>query len=436
MRTNLDAAFHKGLLAVVDIGHAKISCAILRLNASAPYGSSTNLRRSMATTFRVIGHAQIDLGPVEADRQVGSVKLRSAILSCLSRAYRMAGEAAVHVFVCYSGKDPKSEVFHGSIELGSDIIGDRQVADVLGSCEIPAPRPSRHVLHAQPIGFSVDHRAGFEDPRGEKGNRLSVDLHYVTVDRADFERLVEVLLDCRLKIAGISATALASGVSALVDNEMQSGSVIVDIGASATNVAAFFLSQMLYCGSIGIGGARISADVCEAFGLPFSVAERLKLAHGGVGATYQDERVIYQRAGRGAVRTGSNVGITRSDLIAVIRPRVEEIFECVHYKLSDRGWETGTNHQIVFTGGCCEIRGFADLARDVFQASVRIGKPVQIAGLPSAMTRPANSSLVGLCILITRPPDELWDYNVELNTRPGKTVGKVSRWANWVYRNW
>ena len=435
-RANLDAAFHNGALTVLDIGYSKVSCAILELNASGSRTADGMPQHVHSSGFRLIGHSLSKLESVEAERPASPSALRSAILESLSRAYRMAGQAPAHVMASFSGKLLRSEVYNGDIALGKDTIRDRQVANVLTKCNVPFPGPNRRILHAQPIGFSVDHRAGFEDPRGEKGNRLSVMLHYLTVDRRSFEQIVEVLLACRLKIAGIVDSAFSAGKSALVDNELQSGSVIVDIGAGTTNIAAFFLSQMLFCGSTEVGGARITADVCEAFGLPFNEAERFKVVHGGVTATYKDDRVVKPLLERGNFEAGNAAGITRSDLIAVIRPRVEEILEYVHETLKDRGWESGTSHQIVFTGGCCELPGFADLGRDMFGPAFRVGKPLQISGLPAVMTRPAYSSLVGLCVLVSKPPDELWDYDVGLDNMRRNSRGKVGRLVNWVARNW
>ncbi|MCY4542706.1 MAG: cell division protein FtsA [Rhodobacteraceae bacterium] len=435
-RANLDTAFHNGALTVLDIGYSKISCAILELNASGRRPAGGEPQHMHSSGFRLIGHSLSRLENVEAERPASLSTLRGAVLDSLSRAYRMAGQAPAHVIASFSGKLLHSEVFNGEVALGNDPIGDRQVAQALTNCNLPLSGPNRRILHAQPIGFSVDHRAGFEDPRGERGNRLSVMLHYLDVDRRSFEQLVEVLLACRLKIAGIVDSAFSAGKAALVDNELQSGAVIVDIGAGTTNIAAFFLSQMLFCGSTEVGGARITADVCEAFGLSFSEAERLKVVHGGVSATYEDDRIIKPLPGRGSQRRGAAVGISRSDLIAVIRPRVEEMLEYVHETLKDRGWETGSSHQIVFTGGCCELPGFADLGRDMFGPTFRVGKPLQISGLPAVMTRPAFSSLVGLCVLVSKPPDELWDYDVDLDSMQGNASGKVGRLMSWVARNW
>ena len=87
--------------------------------------------------------------------------------------------------------------------------------------------------------------------------------------------------------------------------------------------------------------------------------------------------------------------ITRAQLIAVIRQRLEHLAGEIAVALKDLGFSGPFGRQVVLTGGGSELKGIADYAQGVFGRAVRIGRP-KMAGLPEAHSGPAFSTLAGL----------------------------------------
>ena len=54
-------------------------------------------------------------------------------------------------------------------------------------------RNDRAVLHSLPTGFSLDGERGIGDPVSMFGDTLGVDMHVLTADPAQLDRLAEVL---------------------------------------------------------------------------------------------------------------------------------------------------------------------------------------------------------------------------------------------------
>ena len=87
---------------------------------------------------------------------------------------------------------------------------------------------------------------------------------------------------------------------------------------------------------------------------------------------------------------------TRSQLIAVIRQRLDGLFGEVGRRLDDMGFSGPAGHQVVLTGGCAELKSITDFAQGVLGRSVRLGRPRGLTGLPEAQSGPAFSTLAGL----------------------------------------
>ena len=67
--------------------------------------------------------------------------------------------------------------------------------------------------------------------------------------------------------------------------------------------------------------------------------------------------------------------ITRAQLIAVIRQRLEHLTGEIAAALKDLGFAGPFGRQVVLTGGGSELKGIADYAQGVLGRAVRIGRP-------------------------------------------------------------
>ena len=431
MRSKRRDALQRGVVAVLDLGTTKTACIVIKF-----YGQNSGTQTgsfSSGARFRVMGTATIQSGGIRFG-EVNSVKeTESAIRIVLTKAQKMAQTSVSHIIACFSGGRPQSTALIGNVELNGSPISESDVAMALASCEIGEQSSGREILHAHPINFSVDHRAGLVDPRGQVGNVLSVDLHLLTANRAAIENVIECAKHSYLELAGVASSAYVSGISSLVEDEQELGSACVDIGGGVTGISTFFKKHMVHTDVVNIGGGDITADIGHAFSVPVREAERVKIKYGSAVATSRDDREYVDLSFGGNDWERGNNTITKTELIGVIRPRVEEILEMVRDSLNSCGFSGLPGQRIVLTGGASNLPGLEHLARQILGAQIRFGKPIRLQGLPQAMAGPQFSSAVGLCLYAACPQDEWWDFPIPYETRPQQKIGKIIRWfrENW-----
>jgi cell division protein FtsA len=90
--------------------------------------------------------------------------------------------------------------------------------------------------------------------------------------------------------------------------------------------------------------------------------------------------------------------VPRSQLVRIIRPRVEEILELARDRLKAAGFSSEAGRRVVLTGGAAQLTGLPELARGILGGQVRIGRPLGIKGLPEAAKGPPFAAAVGLLI--------------------------------------
>ena len=274
-----------------------------------------------------------------------------AVRTAIQGAQKMANLRVDHVIVSFSGGRPRSYGVTGEVEVENGAVAERDIGAVLAACDLPDYGHDREALHALPVNFALDGRSGLTDPRGQIGRDLAVDMHLVTVGAIPLRNVLHCVRRCDLELGGIVVGSYASGLASLVEDEQELGAACVDIGAGATGVSIFVRRQMIYADAVRMGGHHVTSDICQGLQVSMQDAERLKTMHGGLIATGLDDRDMIELPSILGDWDNDRRQISRSELIGVMRPRVEEILEEVRARLDASGFEYLPSQRIVLTGG-------------------------------------------------------------------------------------
>lgn len=434
MRNMRQAAMQRGVIAILDIGTGKVACLILRFDGPERFHADDGVS-SMAgqSSFRVIGAATtrsrgIRFGEIDTMQEA-----ERAVRTAVQAAQKMANVRVDHVIACLSGAEPRSYGLTGAIELQDSTVGEADIARVMAACDVPDFGEGREVLHAQPVNFALDHRAGLSDPRQMIGNHLAVDMHLLTAERTVIQNLLYCIKRCDLELAGIASSAYTSGISALVEDEQELGAACIDMGAGSTGLSVFLKKHMIYADCVRMGGDHITMDISKGLQVSTGAAERIKTVHGGALATGIDDREMIEIGGDTGDWDHDRRAVSRAEVIGIMRPRIEEILEEVRLRLDAAGFEHLPSQQIVLTGGGSQIPGLEGLASRILGQQVRLGRPMRVQGLPQAATGPAFSGAVGLSLFAAHPQDEWWDFEIPSEGYPARSLKRAVKWFkdNW-----
>jgi cell division protein FtsA len=434
MRNMRRAAMQRGVIAILDIGTTKIACFVLRFDGPDKLMESDGVGPMAGqSSFRVIGAANTRSRGVRFGEIAQMNETEKAIRTVAQAAQKMANVRVDHVIACFSGADPRSYGLAGELDLEDSVVTEQDIARVMAACETPDIGDGRDVLHAQPVNFAIDHRTGLGDPRGQIGNRLACDMHLLSVDGAVVQNLLYCIKRCDLELAGIASSAYVSGISSLVEDEQELGAACIDMGGGTTGVSIFMKKHMIYADSVRMGGDHITSDISKGLQVPLAVAERIKTMNGGVYATGMDDREMIDIRGDSGDWEKDRRQVSRTELIGIMRPRVEEILEETRTRLDAAGFDSLPSQQIVLTGGGSQIPGLDGLAARILGQRVRLGRPLRVQGLPQATTGPAFASAVGLCLFAAHPQDEWWDFDIPSDRYAARPMRKVLKWFkdNW-----
>jgi len=409
-----------GVIAALDVGSSKIACFIAKIEPG-------KLANGLAP-MRVIGIGhQVSRG-VRAGAIVDMDAAEEAIRVAVDAAERMAGTTVRDVLVTVSCGAPKSQSVGVQAPIPSREVLDEDLSRLVAYGQSKYMPEGRDVLHAIPINYSVDGNRGIRDPRGMFGEKAGVELHMVSVQHGPVRNLELCVQRCHLNVAGLVVAPYASGLAALVEDEMDLGVTLIDMGGGTTSLAVFFEGQMVYCDTVPVGGQHITNDIARGLSTPIADAERMKTLYGSALASPSDEREMIDVPQVGENDRNSANHIPRSILTGIIQPRLEETLELIRDRLAKSGFDRVAGQRVVLTGGAAQLSGAREHTARILNKQVRSGQPVRYMGLAEATEGPAFSAAAGLISYSQLAPHTISADPVMDGPENGGRLWRIGRW--------
>ncbi len=387
------------VLAALDLGSSKVCCFIARVDRE-PGGR--------ALRPRVIGIGHQASAGMRAGTVIDMDAAEQCVRAAVHTAEKMAGVTIQKVVVNLSGGHPRSHTVDHKVPLvgtaGGREIADADLRRLLGKLDSVPKSAERALIHANPTGFSIDGSRGIRDPRGMHGETLGVQVHQVTAAHGPMRNLATVIARCHLEIHSIVVSSHAAGLASLVDDEMELGVTLIDMGAGTTSLAVFSDGQPVMTDQVPIGGHHVTQDIARGLSTSQAHAERMKTLYGHAVTQPGDERDMIEAPLLGEDDPNQAVRVPRAILVEIIQPRMEETFELVREKLSAAGLDRAAGRRAVLTGGASLLPGARDLAGQILDKRVRIGRPIHVGGLAESTGGPAFATCGGLLASCLQDP--------------------------------
>ncbi len=372
---------HVPLIVGLDIGTSKIACIVAE---AAPDGK-----------IDVIGigtHASKGLRKgvvVNIESTVESIRL------AVEEAELMAGVNIQSVYAGIAGSHIRGYNSHGVVATKNGEVTQEDVDRVIDAARAMNIPADQKILHILPQEFIIDGQDGIKEPVGMSGVRLEARVHIVTGAVSSAQNIIKCCNRCDLDVADMVLEQVASAEAVLDQEEKDMGVVLVDIGGGTTDIAVFLNGAITHTAVIPIGGDHLTNDLVIGLRTSAREADKLKRKYGAcmTSLVSPEEQIEIPSVGGRPPRP-----MPRQVMAQILEPRVEELFEMIKGELERSGYQELVAAGIVLTGGSSLLDGMIELAEEVFDMPVRLGRPTGVGGLVDVVSSPVYATGVGLVL--------------------------------------
>ena len=403
-----------GIIAALDVGTTKVCCFIAQLDDNG--------------LARVIGIGHHASDGLKAGSIIDMEAAETSIRAAVHTAEKMAGTTIREVVASIGGGRPSSEMIVHKLSIDNAAVGDSDMRRLSNDIRTLQQEPHRLMVHAIPTGYAIDGSNGIRDPRGLHGETLGVNMHLVSIDESTALNLETGIRRCHLDLSEFVLSPYASGLACLVEDEIDLGVTIIDMGGGTTTIAVFYDGTAVYTDAVSVGGVNVTNDIARGLSTSVADAERLKTLHGNALPSHADEREIVNAPQIGDDTDNHANHVTKSLLVGIIAPRIEEILELVRARLTSSGLEKTAGRRVVLTGGGSQLPGIRELAAQILNKQIRLGKPIRANGLAEAAGGPAFSTAAGLLAYAVDNRNEPAAIFARQNALSGSLVGRLGGW--------
>lgn len=370
----------ENILTSIDIGTTKI-CVLIA--------------KKMGDQIEIIGIGKSPSHGLQKGVVVDIAKTIQSISLAVKEAEMMAGMPIESAYIGISGAHISSMNSNGVVPIKHGQIKQSDVDAVLEAAKAVAIPEGRQILHVMPQYFLINGSERVQDPIGMHGVRLEVQAHIIVGSVSSVQNLINCCQSAGINVNDIILEQLASADAVLSEDERELGVGVIDIGGGTSDVAFYKNSAVRHTMVLAVAGNHVTNDIAIGLRIMKHEAERIKKRYGfAISSLVETEELVEVE-----MMHGEDLQVVRlSDLVLIIESRMRELFSLINQEIQTHKLQQFMTNGIVLTGGGSLLTGARELAEEIFDCPVRIGKPRVLFDLVETLQSPLYATGYGLLV--------------------------------------
>lgn len=290
----------------------------------------------------------------------------------------------------------------------------------------------RQILEVIPQSFKVDDQKGIRNPLDMIGVRLECDVHIITCTVTGAQNLIKCVNRAGFKVNDLILQTLAAGRAVLTQEEMDLGVVLIDLGGGTTDVLVYTDGSPYSTYTIPAGGTQVTNDISIMKNISADNAEKIKIDAGCCWSESLEEDDLVIVPGVGG---RPPIEIPRSQIMVIIKTRLEELFKMVKQHLESLKIPRPLGGGVVLTGGGALLAGVVELANDVLKLPARIGTPIstrELGGFVEEYRNPSYATAIGLVLKSAEKAGLSGEHDLEVRNSEKKNAAIIGKFFTWL----
>lgn len=323
----------------------------------------------------------------------------SSITAAINDAEQMAGVPINSAYLSISGSHIISVLSKGVIAISRNDgeISETDIERSIEAAKTVALPANYEIIHNLPQYFTIDgQEEQIKDPTGMSGVRLEATTQIIGGSITAIRNLTKCISQSGLEINELVYTPLAISEILLTKKQKEVGVMLLDIGATTTDMAIFEEGNLIHTKVLPIGSNYITNDIAIGLRTTIEAAEKIKTKYASANIKkIKDEETIKMSS----FDPSAEEKVSKKYISEIVEARMVEIFNMVKEELKTIGKDGLLPAGVVLTGGGSKMNHLTDFVKEYLRLPAQIGTPIiEVSGMVDKLDDPVYTASIGLVI--------------------------------------
>lgn len=320
---------------------------------------------------QITGVTTSDYRGIKEDVTISENELSYIIQGIIKRLENIVGSPLNKVYISVSIS--LCEIVKTSGVLSFPEIKEISKEDIENVCEVArfSVGKDKEIVQVDIEEYIVDEMHNIDNPLGMKGKILRSEGNAFIISSKQAEAYRRCFDKIGIEVLGWIVNSIGMSKDILLEEEIQNGVGIIDVGSSIMEITVFKDKRFLDYFSIPLGGENITKDISICLKLPLSDSEKLKMKCSNLlkKGSVEKHRVTVN------AENGQTIDINYDMLVDIIAERVKELLELIKNQIQANGFDKQISSYVIVGGGIALFRDITLVGKDILEKPVRIGIP-------------------------------------------------------------
>lgn len=254
------------------------------------------------------------------------------------------------------------------IDKGNKVITAKDVRFVNEQCRLLSIKMDEEVLDDIPQQYVVDDVNTALNPKGLYGRKLGVTSLMILSNTTRLRNIIKGVNQAGYDVGKTYFNPMVAADISLTDQQKLEGCVLLDIGSEVTSVLIFKDRVLKYFDKIACGGDTFTMSIARELGLPFDLAEEVKISYADVSGqdNFLDEEILIKKE-------NAYIPIRREIIVKAIKPHIDDLVKALNECIKKSDVSAQLNSGIVALGGGALLPGLVEQIAEITNFSVQLG---------------------------------------------------------------
>ena len=350
-------------IGVIELGNVNIKCLIFQINDN----NTSEILSTSVTQSKGIHNGVV----------VNLTKASGAIRSCISVAEQKAKVSLKKINVVLEQPEFLCTKFSKYRKVDGSKIHKDDIEFLLKEAkkQVTFNDDKQSIIHIFNHNYIVDGKIFIEEPIDVYADYLCHEMTFITMPKNNIKNINQAFIACDIEVERYISCTFALAVKLLNDNELQFGSILIDIGFEKTSLGIFKNLALVHSITFPIGINHIIKDISKVCSLNLEESETII---NKMDFSFQNNEELFDDKDylkNVYFNNSSFRKISKSLIINIAKARLDEIFESIKKQIIGTGLNSTLKTKLFIVGGGSNLYNLENYCSNFFGSNVKkIGK--------------------------------------------------------------